>query len=390
MNSRQRLLNAIEFKETDRIPCSFMSFAVLRQRMNDDWYAAARAESEMGLDPMLFIPSLPRSKRREHPDLRGLPVRFHPEVITREWEENGVMNAHYLHKEYATPSGELTTSIRLSEDWPHGNHIPFIDDYQVPRTLKPLVNGPQDLPALRFLLQPPRPEDITAYQQEAARVWSFIEETPALIAGGWGVGMDMANWLCGMQDLMVLMIEQPHFVDELLEMIHQWNLQRMEAILSSPVDLYLRRAWYEGCDFVTPRFFRHSILPRLKVEVELAHQHGVKFGYICSSGTKPLLDDYLQAGFDILIGIDPIQGTHTDMHLMKEKLDGKICLWGGVSAAVTLEQGEEKDLRTAVQQAISTLGPRGFILSPVDNITIDTPKTWQQIWILIDEWWKHG
>jgi len=363
-----------------------MSFAALRKRLSDDWYAVAKAEAEMGLDSMLFIPSLPRLQRLDHPDLRGLPVRFHPEVRCSEWKENGVMGAKSLFKEYTTPAGKLSTSIRLSEDWPHGDHIPFIDDYQVPRHLKTLVTSPQDLAALRYLLQPPHPDDIAAYQKEAGRAHQFIRETPALLAGGWGVGMDMANWLCGMQDLMAMVIEQPDFVDELLEIIHEWNVQRMQVVLSAPVDLFIRRAWYEGCDFVTPRFYRRSILPRLKAEVDLAHARGAKFGYICSSGTAPMLDFYLEAGIDVLIGIDPVQGTHTNLHLMKEKFTKQICLWGGVSAAVTLERGSEAEVRSAVRIAIQTLGPQGFILSPVDNITIDEPKTWENIQIFINEW----
>jgi uroporphyrinogen-III decarboxylase len=178
-------------------------------------------------------------------------------------------------------------------------------------------------------------------------------------------------------------------VNELLELIHQWNVQRMKLVLSAPVDVYIKRAWYEGCDFVTPRFYRQAILPRLKAEVELAHQNGAKFGYICSSGTKPLLDFYLEAGIDILIGIDPIQGTHTDMPLIKQKLGSQVCLWGGVSGAVTVERGNEAEVRQAVVQAIQTLGPKGLILSPVDNITVDVPLTWQNIDIFIDEWKAH-
>jgi uroporphyrinogen-III decarboxylase len=390
LDSRQRLLHAIHFQEVDRPPCCFMSFAVLRKRVNDDWFALARAEHDLGIDPMLFIPSLPRSQRPDHPDLRGLPVRFHPQVKVREWKENGLMGTDFLRKEYLTPAGVLSTHIRISDDWPHGDHIPFVDDFQVPRMQKPLIGKAKNLESLRFLLQPPHPEDIAAYQKENARAQVFIKEVPVLLAGGWGVGMDMANWLCGMQDLMTLMLEQPEFVDELLEMIHQWNRQRMEVILASPIDLYIRRAWYEGCDFVTPRFFQRSILPRLKAEVSLAHAHGVKFGYICSSGTKPMLDYYLDAGIDVLIGIDPIQGTHTDMQLMKTKLGQRVCLWGGVSAAVTVEQGSEAEIRSAVQHAIQTLGPQGMVLSPIDNITIDSPRTWENIQVFIDEWRKNG
>ena len=106
--------------------------------------------------------------------------------------------------------------------------------------------------------------------------------------------MDMLNWLCGMQELMVATIQQEDFVGELLEMITCWNIERMRLVLSAPVDLYIKRAWYEGCDFVTPGFYRRQILPRLKREVDLAHEHGAKFGYICSSGLEPMLDLFLE------------------------------------------------------------------------------------------------
>jgi hypothetical protein len=102
-----------------------------------------------------------------------------------------------------------------------------------------------------------------------------------------------------------------------------------------------------------------------------------------------MLDFYPQAGFDVLIGVDPVQGTHTDMPLMKQKLGGQICLWGGVSAAVTVERGTQDEIRSAVRQAIHTLGPLGLILSPVDNITVDDPLTWHNISIFIDEWQKN-
>ena len=390
LTPRERLVKTINHQEADHIPCCFMSFAIMRQRQHDDWYAVALAEKELGLDPMLFIPSAPRAMRRDHPDLRGLPVRFHPEVKVRQWHTQVPGDYDLLHKEYTTPAGVLSTFIKVTEDWPHGDHLPFVDDYQIPRSTKPLINTPEDLDALSFLMQPPQEADIAAYLQEAQKAHHFAQSEGVLLAGGWGVGMDMANWLCGMESLMAMTMEQPEFVEEVLERIHTWNKQRMRVVLQGGVDLYIRRAWYEGCDFVTPRFYRRAILPRLKAEVDLAHERNVKFGYICSSGTKPMLDFYLEAGIDVLIGIDPIQGTHTDMSLMKQKLGERVCLWGGVSGAVTVEQGSASDVRAAVRHAIQVLGPSGFILSPVDNLTVDQPLTWGNINVLIDEWRKHG
>lgn len=389
LTSRERMLRALALQDVDEIPCCFMSFTALRSRCNEDRYELVKAEREMGLDSMLFIPVASSAMRPEHPYLRGLPVRFDPRVTTREWREAVPGEAGNLHREYYTPAGQLSVSVRLSEDWPHGDRIPFIDDYQVPRAIKPLITEPADLAALEYLLVPPTEDDVAAFRREAEKAHAFVDEHGVLLAGGWGVGMDMANWLCGMEPLMLLALEQPAFITDLVEMIHVWNKRRMEVVLSAPVDIYIRRAWYEGCDFVTPRFFREVILPRLKAEVELAHDRGTKFGYICSSGTKPMLDAYLEAGIDVLIGIDPIQGTHTDMPLIKEKLGKNVCLWGGVSGAVTVETGSEEDIRAAVRHAVSTLGPQGYILSPVDNITVDAPETWRNVDIFIDEWRKQ-
>jgi uroporphyrinogen-III decarboxylase len=387
--SRDRMLRALSCREADHVPCCFMSFAALRRRHNEDRFASVKAELGMGLDSMLFIPAASRAERPEHPDLRGLPVRLPSEVQVKEWVVSEQPGSEVLHKEYSTPVGKLSASVRLSDDWPHGRHIPFLDDYQVPRAVKPLLTEPNDLNVLRYLLQPPTAEDVAQFKQAAGDARGFADAHHVLLAGGWGVGMDMANWLCGMQPLMVSMIEQPAFVSDMLEMIHVWNMQRMEVVLSAPVDLYLRRAWYEGCDFVTPQFYRQAILPRLKAEVGLAHARGAKFGYICSSGIEPMLDFYLDAGIDALLAIDPVQGTHTNMPLMRRKLGGRVCLWGGVSGAVTVEMGTESEVRAAVNHALRTLGSNGFVLSPVDNITIDMPRTWQNIDFFIDEWKKH-
>jgi uroporphyrinogen-III decarboxylase len=386
LTSRERMLAALRREPVDYIPCCFMSFTVLRRQCREDFYELVKAERAMGLDSFLLIPAAPRGERLDHPDLRGLPVRFDPAVETREWREEAAGTCPILHKEYLTPAGKLTVSVRLAADWPHGDHIPFVDDYQVSHAVKPLVTEAAELEILPYLLRPPAADDIAAFQEEAEKARAFAEEEGVLLAGGWGVGADLASWLCGVGNFTLLVHDQPGFAVALLDMIHQWNVLRMSVVLSAPVDLYIRRAWYEGCDFLTPEFFGEIMLPRLKTEVELAHANGALFGYICSSGTLPMLDFYIEAGVDVLIGVDPVQGTHTNLEQMKQKAGGKLSLWGGVSGAVTVEMGSEDEVRAAVARAIEALGPEGFILSPVDNITVDEPRTWYNIDVLMDEW----
>jgi hypothetical protein len=62
------------------------------------------------------------------------------------------------------------------------------------------------------------------------------------------------------------------------------------------------------------------------------------------------------------------------MTLMKEKLGDQICLWGGVSAAVTVERGKSNEIRDAVSKAINILSPNVFIFSPIDNLTWTNSK----------------
>lgn len=386
ISSRERMIAALDRKLPDHIPCCFMSFTALRRRCHEDLFALSLAEIELGLDSMLFLPSAPRSARREHPDLRGFPIRFHPQVQSRHWKETTPEGASLLFREYQTPAGRLAAAVRLTEDWPHGDFLPFIDDYQVSHLAKPLIMGREDLEALRFLLMPPGEGDIDRFNQEILRAKAFAETHGILLATGWGVGLDMAGWLLGLGNLIALTMDQPAFVQDLLRLIHEWDLQRMDLVLSAQPDLFIRRAWYEGCDFITPARFREVLLPLLKAEVDLAHERGARFGYICTSGTLPMLDMYAEAGIDVLMGVDPIQGTRTDLRLTRQTAAGRVAVWGGVSGAITVEQGSEREIREAVDQAIAILGPDGFILSPVDNITLDQPRTWRNVEHFINAW----
>jgi hypothetical protein len=320
-------------------------------------------------------------------DAPGVPVRFGPEVVVSEWREVPADDRYpLLHKEYATPKGTLTCVVKQTEDWPFGDHVPFLDDYIEARAVKPLVTCLEDLPALRHLLGPSKRQDLDRSRQLWAEGRRFAERHGLLTAGGWGVGADALAWLCGLQDSVLMAMDKPDLLASILDIVGEWNRWRMEVILDAGLDLFIRRAWYEGTDFWSPTLYRRFLLPRLKAEAAMAHQAGARFGYILTSGTMPLLEMIIEAGVDVLIGVDPIQGKGTDMAEMKRRTAGKMALWGGVNAFITVERGTEEGIREAVQTALDTLGPDGFILSPVDNIRDTSDEVWQNTMALIEAW----
>jgi hypothetical protein len=156
-------------------------------------------------------------------------------------------------------------------------------------------------------------------------------------------------------------------------------------------DLIIRRAWYETTEFWTPSAFREIIAPFIEREAGLVHQAGKKYGYIITSAFMPILDDILDSGIDVLIGLDPEEGKGTDLNGVKEKFSRKKkTVWGGVSGAVTVETGTEKETEDAVIEALACLGREGgFILSPVDNVRENTEKAWQNTYSFIDAWKRN-
>ena len=292
-----------------------------------------------------------------------------------------------LCREYDTPAGALCVEVRKSEDWPYGDHVPFIDDHMTPRSLKFIIEEPRDLEALQYLLVPTPRDDIEAFREYAAKAKAFARKHGIATLGGWGVGADMLAWLTGLEQVIYMGVDQPEFLRALTDMIAAWNRERMEVVLDAGVDMFVRRGWYETTDFWSPALYREYLRPVLKDEAALAHSKGARFAYINTSSNLPLLADFAEAGVDVLLGVDPAQGDGDDMATIKESIGSHVALWGGVNGFLTVEMGDEADVESAVNEAFDTLGPGGgFILSPVDNVTDSSPATWRNVAAFIEAW----
>ena len=383
--SRERVLAALNCETPDHPPCSFMIFGALLNQ-SATYLDFVQKQMDLGLDATVMLPSRPPAVRNDHYNLYGLPVSYAPEVQVEEAlthpKGEGVP---VMVKTYRTPAGSLQTRVRQTEDWRWGDHVPFLDDYLIPRSIKFLVEEEQDLDAFQYLLAPPTPEEVDTFHQEAQALKAFARKNGLLVTGGWGVGMDMLGWVHGLNALVYDVYDRPAFLARLFGLIASWNRERMSVVLDAGIDCYIKRAWYENTDFFTPGVWEKLIQPELAEDVRLAHQAGAKFGYIITANAMPLLELIAAAGVDVIIGIDP---EAYDLDETKAKLGGRVCLWGGVNGHLTVEQGSPEAVRGEVAAALQSLGPDGFILSPVDNVRQDTELAMKNVNILIDSWRK--
>jgi len=367
------MLAALECREPDYVPCCFSAFQSLRQQCSDQAEFLDR-QLKMGLDAVVTIPEP--------------PIHHDAQVRIREWREDP-LDAPYpiLHKEYETPAGTLRTAVYKSEDWPWGDHVPFVDDFSIPRSRKFLITPDDSLEALRYLLSPPTDEEIARYRETVHRARLLAAERDLLTVAHYGMVGDMACWLCGMEELVMLTVDNPDFVQDFLAVIEDWNRRRMALMLEEGVDLFVRRAWYENADVWSPSQYRRFMLPTLRRDAEMVHQAGARFGYLMSCASMPLLEMMMDAGVDVLLGIDPAQDRTMDLRVLKQKSLGKMCLWGGVCGYLTVECGTPADIAAQVRQSISILAPGGdFILAPVTNIRADTERARENVRMLIETW----
>jgi uroporphyrinogen-III decarboxylase len=395
MNSRERFLSAIDNKPVDYVPCCFMLYFNLYNTCKSEREYIAR-EVEMGLDPHVHVGHLNHTMH--------LTGTLHPEAKYSEWTEQ-TGGEKYFCRRIDTPKGPLTSRIRQWQGWPTEGDFPLFKDWLVPRAQEFLVKPEQDLEKLPYLFGPFKDSDIEQLRIEAHAAQKIADQYKLVQVGGWkgnidpnlqvdpGVmGCDAMAWLSGFEKIMELSILQPDLVKEYAAIIHTWNMKQIEIYLEvTSADIIIRRAWYESTEFWTPKAYRAIIAPFLKKETELVHQAGKKYAYIVTTAFMPILDDILDAGVDILIGLDPREGKGTELQKVKDKFQARNkCIWGGVSGALTVEQGSEAETEAAVIEALHVLGAgSGFILSPVDNVREDTPTAWKNTRRFIDTWKKY-
>lgn len=384
MNSRERMLSAI-FRQPVDHPPFYLRLWSMGEGVDNipfcwrDQVCRAEHLVKLGLDDTLLLePPLGYVEQYDANLAPGIAVTTTPLHPAQAGEYP------QLRKLYHTPAGDLSTTVKVTGDWPHGNDIMLFSDFNVPRLVEPLIKAEDDIPRLKYLLADPTPEQMTEFRQRAGYLRQQADRLEVLLDGGWTALGDAVIWLCGMQNVLYWQMDRPEFLEALLDVLLEWEMKRLDLLLEEKIEALVHMAWYEGSDFWTPKNYRRMLKPRLRQLVERAHAGGVPVRYIITKGWKPLRQDLLEIGVDCITGVDPVQ-DRVDLAEVKRELGGRMCLMGGVNAAVMLTQWSDEQIRAAMDEAVQTLAPGGgFILFPVDNVFCELP--WERVMLMVRYW----
>ena len=233
-------------------------------------------------------------------------------------------------------------------------------------------------------------DDLKFYEQKATELY---ENTDLAIAAGFhgtafgDISMVPAPWMKepkGIRDIeewYISTVSRSQYIKDVfagqaeiavknLERIYQAVGNRVHVVLLDGTDLASQNSL-----FCSPDTYRELYLPYSKKLNDWIHTNTKwKTMKHCCGGCEPLIEGFIEAGFDIL---NPVQTSARGMDPQRlvEKCCGRIIFWGGgVDTQQTLPFGTPEEVSEQVTERIKIFSQKnGFVFNTIHNIQCNTP-----------------
>lgn len=224
------------------------------------------------------------------------------------------------------------------------------------------IKEPSDL--LGFHMAPPSLDDFE-------QVLFTMEEVGSDCAHFVGLGDPFKlSWELrgGMEHLLFDYALNPGLVHDLARVATDFSLSVIEMAAQVGLD-----GVFMGGDLaankttiMSPLHFREYIKPYHQELVTSAHEHGLQFIKHTDGNLWPILDDFIDVGFD---AFHPVQPQCMDIVEVKGHLFGKMCVVGNIDCIDLLPSGTEQQVDQAVKSTIDAVAPGGgYILCSSNSI----------------------
>ena len=403
MNSRQRVIAALNHRAPDHIPLDLGASAVtgmhvasvylLRQALKLDPPGTPvkvvepyqmLGEIAPDLIDTLGVDVLPLGKREtlfgfrnqgwKPWDFNGTPVLV-PEGFNTQPEADGSIFMYPDGDHSAPPSG------KMPEDGYYFDTLirqPPVDDEH----LDPVDNLEE--------FGPISADDLAFLAAEAERLYSTTDKAILANFGGTAFGdiaLVPAPWLKhprGIRDVTewyISTVSRQDYIHEVFERqcaIGLANLEKIYAVVGDRVCAVFVTGTDFGTQagpFISPRSYRTLYMPFHKLVNDWIHQHTPWKSFIHSCGSvKALIPHFIEAGFDIL---NPVQTSATGMEAggLKAQFGAGLVFWGGgVDTQKILPFGTPDQVRADVRERLAIFGEGGgFVFNSIHNIQARTP-----------------
>lgn len=189
-----------------------------------------------------------------------------------------------------------------------------------------------------------------------------------------GFSMFERAWsLRGMENLLMDMIDEPEFVDELLDTIADYNIKIIDIALEYDIDgVMFGDDWGQQCGLIMgPNYWRRFIKPRVARMYQRAKRKG-KFILQHSCGDiYEIFPDLIEIGLDVYQTFQP---EIYDIKSIKIQFGSQLTFWGGISTQKLLPYATPDEVRRVTKNTLEIMKQGGgYIAAPTHCIPGDVP-----------------
>jgi uroporphyrinogen decarboxylase len=228
----------------------------------------------------------------------------------------------------------------------------------------------------------PYPDAVEVNALLGQQAKTLYETTAYALVGSAVIGggiFEQPARVMGLENFLMALLTAPAFADRLMETITDIYIESCNRYLEQ-VGPYIQVFTYwddlagQNGWIINPEIYRKMIKPKQKRLVEaIKKKTNAKLFYHSCGATRALIPDLVEIGFDIL---NPVQVSAKGMDTKELKAEfGKdIVFWGSIDTQRVLPFGKPHEVVDEVKRRIDDLAPGGgFVLAAVHNIQAYVP-----------------
>ena len=172
----------------------------------------------------------------------------------------------------------------------------------------------------------------------------------------------------GMQKLLMDYLLDPRLVHDLARIATDFDMAAIDLSIASGADVIIMPGDLAGEEstIMSPEHYREFIKPYHREIVKHAHDKGIKIVKHSDGNVWPILDDFVEVGFD---GLHPIQPQCMDIAQVKKHLSGQMCILGNIDCRNLLVFGTEEEVEESVIKTLQVASPGGgYIVTSSNSI----------------------
>jgi len=193
-------------------------------------------------------------------------------------------------------------------------------------------------------------------EEYGARIMPIGYAAPGIFENSWQP--------IGFVNFTKFIFQKPEFVKRVIGFYTDYYLRYLEAVMRSGVEVVLT-----GDDLAqkTGPMLRPEMIEKLYGEsyrrmAEAIHKQGKKLIFHSCGNIYPLLDKFIEWGFDGIITMEPTAGVN--LGEVRKRVGHRLTLVGNLDVSYLLVRGTRQEVEDAVKQAIRDAAPGGgYILS---------------------------